>query len=432
MLKLFSKIVLAAMIVAIMLPIIFAQEDGANKELPYPYQFIFDARKENVTNHYLTVNNALKDLENNYLRSKRRGSFLQAIAVSDSQIGEYQEALAYFDRYFYRDGLRAGSGMVNYHAEDALKVIASYTGSKQAVFINEAHHVPLHRAFVIKLLPILYQQGYRYLAIEGLGYEDKELNQRGYALFNKTGFYTDEPLYADLIRTALKLGYKLIAYEDPGDSTETEREIIQAKNLYEYILKEDAKAKFIVHAGYDHIRKKNSEDQTLKTVAMQFKSMTNIEPFSIDQVNFTEGSAAIYEPQLYQYLLNANDLNDAVIFRDKEGKPYVADDGKFDLQIVHPYSHYENGRPTWLLLNGKRDYYQLNNDPCKGKYPCLAQAFVASEGELAVPIDQIKIDNSYQVPALVLPKGDFLLRFVDKEGNILHQGKISMKNINSK
>ena len=79
-------------------------------------------------------------------------------------------------------------------------------------------------------------------AAETLNVSDGSLQTRGYPTL-RTGHYIAEPVYADLVRTALHLGYKVIPYEctdappprqasDPTVAMNI-REQGQAKNLKE-------------------------------------------------------------------------------------------------------------------------------------------------------------------------------------------------------
>src|SRR4029450_6020500 len=124
-----------------------------------------------------------------------------------------------------------------------------------------------------------------------LNFDDKTLQTRGYPTL-MTGGYTAEPVYADLVRTALSLGYKVTAYEcDDSPSQQTDnpipamniREQGQAKNLKERILDGDPAAKIIVHAGYAHIAKKlqSGRQGELKWMALAFQELTGVEPFCI-------------------------------------------------------------------------------------------------------------------------------------------------------
>src|ERR1700722_12070140 len=138
-------------------------------------------------------------------------------------------------------------------ARPALLVVDSMAANTRIVMINEAHHVPQHRAFAIQLLKHLRKKGFRYFAAETLAMYDHDLQTRGYPT-NASGYYTAEPVYGDLVRTALKLGYRVIPYEAAGSfKNAEEREQAQASNLVEAIFKKDVHAKVIIYAGYSHI-----------------------------------------------------------------------------------------------------------------------------------------------------------------------------------
>ena len=75
------------------------------------------------------------------------------------------------------------------------------------ILINEAHYNSQHRAFTKDLLKPLWEMGFRYLALETLGYEDTGLNERGYPVLS-TGYYLKDSNFGNLVREALQLGYK--------------------------------------------------------------------------------------------------------------------------------------------------------------------------------------------------------------------------------
>lgn len=91
--KLSIKITLIPLIVFLSLIGMFAQETTES-----PVQVVWNARKGADTTRYLAINRELKNKEKTFLASKRALSYLQILAVSSSQIGEYKEALLYFDK----------------------------------------------------------------------------------------------------------------------------------------------------------------------------------------------------------------------------------------------------------------------------------------------------------------------------------------------
>jgi hypothetical protein len=184
------------------------------------------------------------------------------------------------------------------------------------IFINEVHHAAIQRVFSIRLLKILYDKGFRYFAAETLR-PDADLNNRGYPLISVTGEYTNEPVYGDLVRTALKLGYTVVPYENripckkpitpckkriTTVNCSNHRDYQQALNLYNRIFKKDPSAKIFVHAGYTHIEKNG--DKAWKPMGFYFQKITGIEPFSIDQIFMTEHSAPQFEEENYKYILD--------------------------------------------------------------------------------------------------------------------------------
>jgi hypothetical protein len=309
--------------------------------------------------------------------------------------------------------------------------------------INEAHHVPLHRAFTLQLLGGLYRKGFRYFAAETLSADDETLQTRGYPTL-VTGLYTAEPQYADLVRTALRIGYEVTPYEcDDSPSQQTEnpipamniREQGQAKNLKERILDSDPNAKIIVHAGYAHINKKPqiSKDGELHWMALAFQELTGIEPLSIDQTEMSEASKPENENPDYLFAVDKGLVNDRpIVLRDKEKGGYfvrTANGNFYDLTVIHPRSRYENDRPTWLAMGGRRTAHQVKTEvrPLQGA-SYLAQAFYAEEMEPeAVPIDQMEYDHGERVPTLWLPPGKMRIRIVDQEAKVLHEYRHTSK-----
>jgi hypothetical protein len=151
-------------------------------------------------------------------------------------------------------GSPSPSGLDGYSPTGALQAIEAAAGSRQVVMINEAHHVPQHRAFTLQLLAALRRKGFTYFAAETLQ-PDPGLARRGYPTA-ETGSYIQEPLYGDLVRTALRLGYQVVPYEAESSGRGIEpREREQARHLVERIFQKDPKAKVLVHAGYSHILK---------------------------------------------------------------------------------------------------------------------------------------------------------------------------------
>lgn len=374
-------------------------------------------------------------------------NFLQLMSVVSSQVGEYKAAHAYLDEFFSRQIKSQkdleSSPIDSYAPRRAIDAVASAAEMQQVIMINEEHDTPMHRAFTTRLLPILYAKGFRYLAAETVADTDTELNKRGYPT-QKTGFYTADPVYGDMIRTALKLGFKIVPYEhmrvdcknpaDNEDFCQNERERGQAQNLYDRILKREPNAKILVHVGRGHNQEANFE--TWAMMAWHFKQISRIDPYTIGQMHLSERSRPENEFPLYRYAAAKWKFTEPTVFQSKDGKLWS--EPANDLTIFHPRAIYKNNRPTWLEIGGARKSLTIygkvgENNVAQPFLPqtggiFLVQAFVANEPNEAIPIDQIIVSDAKKAPVLMLPaKGDFRLRAIDESGKTVVETNVSIK-----
>lgn len=422
------------------------QNQPPQDELPNPFQVV---KKHVEQNNYITPIFELKVREEKYLASPRwKRVYLEMIILLQSYVGDYEEAYRY-DNILQQDEpvnkrvreLNAQditqSPVADYKMLDALEAIEAVAGKHRVIMINEEHRTPFHRALTLQLLAKLYRQGFRYFAAETLFDTDTEINRRGYPV-QITGFYTADPVYADAIRTALKLGYKIVPYEDylpecqsPDDNPgfcNDQRERGQAKNLYERILKTDPQAKIFVHVGRSH-NQKNASSKKFNFMGYYFKEISGIEPFTINQVRFSQRPDTTLEQPLYRFLTKNNVLRNPSVFQSTDGKFYNVGFG-YDMEIFHPRMKYENGRATFLKtdlmrkpakINLKKLKLESRNQTFGGQEPVLIQAFYAQESADAVPVDQIILYPNREVPVLMIPAGKFRLRAMDKAGRVLNQ-----------
>jgi hypothetical protein len=141
----------------------------------------------------------------------------QMLGTEYSYVGRYRKALDCFNRPIGQ-GRPTKMGQLasadRYEPCDAVATILELADKHQVIMINEAHHVPMHRAFTLQLLEGLNRKGFRYFAAEALDVGDKTLESRGYPTL-RTGGYLAEPMCGDLVRTALNLGFKIVPYELP-------------------------------------------------------------------------------------------------------------------------------------------------------------------------------------------------------------------------
>jgi hypothetical protein len=411
---------------------------------PKRAQPAFDSEYNKDSRFYLARLSQLREELARFEKDRRWHDVVQQmIATQYSYTGRYQKALEIFDN---RPGtaktMEPAPELDGYEPQDAVAALLALADRHRVIMINEAHHVPMHRALTLRLLEGLYRKGFRYFAAETLTARDTELQKRGYPTL-ETGWYTHEPMYADLVRTAVKVGYTVVPYEfeaatPPGKATDpvaaqNAREEGQARNLKERILAKDPAAKILVHAGYAHVSKQpatwnfGKQKGEVRFMAVAFKALTGIDPLSVDQTLMTERGNRDREPAEYRAVLEKGLVKDQPVVLVKKGSnDYfvpAAVRGTHDLVVIHPRSRYEKGRPTWLALDGRRTPHTVKTElrPRPGS-SLLAQAFIAREaGAKAVPIDQMEFTADEPAPTLWLPAGKMRVRIVDDRGETLHE-----------
>ncbi|OLE55689.1 MAG: hypothetical protein AUG51_01780 [Acidobacteria bacterium 13_1_20CM_3_53_8] len=432
---------------AIAQPTLAAQEASSrpNDDLPRLHTVLKKGLDEN---NYLAPLMELQEREAQYLSSEQmRGNYLDYMTLLNSYVSNFEAAYSYEEKFLSdiepRSRIRernarelSSSPVDNYRTRDAFEVINAAADTHQVIMINEEHRTPVHRAFTLRLLATLYAKGFRYFAAETLYSADAELNRRGYPT-QKTGFYTSDPVYGDMIRTALRLGFKVIPYEYEGTCTpqpnnpqscDEERERSQAQNLVDRILRNDPKAKVLVHVGRGHNSKTKYEGE-FAFMAWHFREISGINPFSIDQLQYSERRNPLDEDPLYRYVTRKGLIHEPTVFQSTEGRFWVRNPG-YDLQVFHPRARYEMGRATWLQMGGLRRPSTINlrrlnlaarHQQFSGREPVLVQAFFAGESADAVPVDQIVLYPAREVPVLMLPKGALRIRAINRLGRLIGQ-----------
>jgi hypothetical protein len=353
----------------------------------------------------------------------------QMVGTYDSFLGQDQAALASFAHAFFPNGPVKrppvdSAPFTGYEAEDAVDAVAKLAVGRQAVFINEAHHVPRHRALTLALLPRLRALGFTYLAAETLDEKDSTLNTRKYPV-RASGFYSNEPTFGELLRTALELGFKVVPYEFEA-SNQDGRETGQARNLVERILRSDPRARVVVHAGYSHIE----ESGTLfgaKPMAIRFREMTGIDPLTIDQTAMMQQSDTLFDDPRYRHIVHRFEPRTSVILH-KGDTVWSAKPGVHDVTVIQPRVTYRDGRPDWLwAMQGGRRPYALPDSVCRAAAQCVVTARLANEAEDAVPIDALRIGPSATSRTLALPAGQFVVAARDAAGALLSERRVTIE-----
>lgn len=273
--------------------------------------------------------------------------------------------------------------------EPAVDTLTRLAKDERAVFFNEAHNATITRSLTVEMLPRLKQLGYTHFAAETLYETDTKLASRGYAN-DDSGFYTQEPVYAEMVRTALKLGFTVVAYEAASEAVGDAREKEQARNLYNRVFKDDPQARVVVNAGYAHIVE-SGKYLGGASMAQHFRKIAHVDPLTVEQTMLIPHTETSQDHPYYRALLAKGAPSHAIAFVDKDGKPWSLRAGQYDLSIALPPYTIENGRQSWLTLGAARRAYTVDGEICRSVMPCLIEARYAGDGDDAIPADRIVI-----------------------------------------
>lgn len=369
-----------------------------------------------------------------------RTIFGQYLSWYQSFIGDYEDAERAFSIQQKPQGDDNPSPLMQpgWHPVPALAYIPELARPYRAVFLNEAHNIALTRTLTVRLLKPLREEGFNVFAVETLYPADvAALNRRGYPIA-ASGFYTREPVYAEMVRTALKLGYKVVAYEADSQHTGDAREAQQARNLWK-ILKADPNARLVVNAGYAHIQK-TGKFLGAQSMAQHFIEDSGITPLSVEQtILIPHQDPAMSHPD-YRAIIDAVHPTQPIVFIDKDGKPWSLRPG-YDVSVIFPEERFINHRPTWLGLWGARVPVSMDGEVCQRHWPCMVSARYADEGDDAIPADRMVLDpvplmkvgeieitssvSSMPVGQLYLRPGRYRLTVTDAEGHLLSTTSIT-------
>jgi hypothetical protein len=366
--------------------------------------------------------------------------FGQYLSWYQTYVGDYPNAEASFT---IQETLQKGDhpspvGDPAWHARPALEAIPELARGRRAVFFNEAHHIPLTRTLTVQLLARLRRDGFNYFAAETLYQSDTGLQARGYPI-EGSGFYTNEPICAEMVRTALKLGFKVVAYESESEGSADAREANQARNLYERVFKHDPTARLVVDAGYAHIVEQGPYLGG-SSMAEHLARISDIDPLTVEQTMLIPHRASDHDHPYYTAAMQQLRPKAPIVFLRDDDTPWALRDG-YDVSVWFPPAHLRRGRPSWLDLGGLRHpYFVAGETTCNQHYPCLIEARYAEEDIDAIPADRLLLDpptaytrNDHVRPVqgatsseLYLRPGKYKLSVSDASGRVFSRRSITV------
>jgi hypothetical protein len=290
--------------------------------------------------------------------------------------------------------------------EDIVDAIATRASSYRIVIINESHTVTRHRELTRQLLPKLRSQGFTVLAAETFtNILDGPPPLESHALLKwahkDDGFYSREPVFGRMIRTAKVLGFRLAAYEHvdrPGDDDAgyinddiARREAGQAQNLKHILNKMGPDEKLLIHVGYAHATEQPVIDDSgneILWMAARLKTLTGLDPLTVNQTEC----------------------------RAEDDAPFVAEMrpdsrlGWYDFVISEHVTQFNSKRPAWRRAIGDIEV-EIPASLKPTDQPLVIEAFVNGEPFDSVPTDRVFVDPGENLP-LLLPPGKYTIRAV--------------------
>lgn len=382
----------------------------------------------------------------------------QLMASAQCELGLYNQAILSFPLEVRPPANLVLPDPTRWRTADAVDVISRLAADRRIVMVNEAHHNAHTRVLVLKLLPHLRALGFDHFAAEALVHTDPGLQKRGYPTYASGTEYLQEPLYGDIVREAIRLGFTIVPYDEEGNVSTQARDSAQADNLYREVFVRDPDARLFVLAGYAHIDKGKGRLGSVVPMAARLQTLTGSVPLSIDQTQFLETGKSPSDD--YRTLVARFHPGTASVLLERtSGKPWSARPELYDVNVILPPavsvqsfgdklmidgeavkdisdpSHFVIGslnslnrmlRPAWLTLGGMRQRFSIDTSLCRTHIPCVVDAQYANEPDIAIAADRYAFMNANAITYLFLRPGRYRLLARDTDGKTLSQQMITV------
>ena len=373
---------------------------------------------------------AMLELEPQYLNSKIFADFYREIRFNlEEFMGLPMAGVQAMSLPIFRKSKASVETPIpaSYRAEDALTVIEREARNTRLVIFGEEHHLPQTRSLYESLLRVLWAQGYRYFAAET--FDDRMMSDEFKYPDSRSGYYTLDPVFASAVRTAKDLGYKLIAYEtkERGPSGDTSfRDRTQAENIKTRIFDRDPQAKVFIVAGRLHASEEPAPDGWTPMAAV-LKRLTGINPLTLFAPTMSQRLTPDEEDPYYRFATSHGLVKKPAIFVDKAKGTFLGFQNYCDAYIFWPRIRVEKGRPDWMTRELGRKPVRIPPQLLVGRGMRLVQAHREGEPVSAVPVDQVLISEQSKPQVLMLTKGKYSLRTVDRESTVIGKATLLVR-----
>ena len=326
-------------------------------------------------------------------------------------------------------------------AADALEVIVEAAADRRIVILNEAHNHSRHRAFAARVMRRLRPLGFDWFAAETFSPRRAEPAawigdyRPGTPFLQAYGYYSRDPVLAETVREAARLGYRFADYEVRFDQLGAEdadmdarmalREEAQAENLIANVLSPHPDARVFVYCGYSHAMEAPTDHG--EWFASRLKRKTGIDPLTIEQAYCAPGQRPEHDEPHVVAVQAAFAPDRPVVVRRADGSVVgmPLTERQMDLSVFHPRLDAVRGRPGWLAADPARRLVDVNVPAFEG--PALLQALWSGEGAAGVPADQFLLAPDQRRATLALHPGRYILRLERPEGFDQAYGEIEVE-----
>ncbi len=322
-----------------------------------------------------------------------------------------------------------------YRSADAIDFIVRNADSHNVIMIGEEHMMPQSRCLMLPILRELKKKGYEYFAAETFSDEISVSAESKYVK-RHAGYYTEDPVFAEAVNEALKLGYKLVSYECvtlPEDSEKMSptqktnyREKQQASRLFAKTLEKNAAAKVLVWAGRGHVYTeipeftKKSDDQWCP-MGYCFSQLAGSKPLSLILREFSMLSAE-KESAEYRYAEDRGVIKTPTVFVHDEN--VFSDSGA--ATVFFPQSKFSRGRADWLNTIVGRCSVPIPNERLQNKFVQLVSVYETGRADDAVPIDCFVLQDGMPPPVMMLPRnGKFTVKMTNNRDVPMSEFEVS-------
>ena len=296
-------------------------------------------------------------------------------------------------------------------ARSLIERIDQDDGDARIIIIQERHSQVRHRLALLALLAPLRQRGFTHFAAEDFRGDPGKYRTITGAV---DGFHSRrEPVFGQVVRSAIALGYQLSPYEaefPPPDSVprsdwEGWRAREMSHNIKTRILDAEPESRVLILAGEGHGREAQTPRMAqsgYRPMALVLSEITGLDPVTIDQTGCERApAAAVQAPDA---------LFDAVVTDTIERFEPSA----YDLQVQHRVERFErHGRTSWLWRLG-RTPVSVPAQLRRNGEAVVVEARMAGQPPSATPLDRLYLAEGETLP-LMLEPGEYMLT-VHKRG----------------